>query len=1072
MTTYDSGNPYDAPLTFDGDVPVATPSNLPQFTMKATDLNGVTADVPAATLDQVAFEFSEKSALTFKIAEDTPGYDQVAELSLMQLFMNGALVDDGQWTVRAVKKTRSELRQVKEVTAYHRLWDALERTVVMTETGPAKRYFYSTKTIGYIVNDLLQDAKARNVRTVKDLTWSFNTAVDSAGNAWPMVFSIEYRPGTSYDEILANWVDRGQIEVRLRGNELQLFVADKMGEVSNADLVIGRDLTEAPVDSSAEDLGGVVVVVGDDDQTVIRSNATTIAKYGREERSESQGGTSDVGSLNVVGDSVLSGSADLRQQRTYGVVMRPGAPSLPLRDYAVSDFVRVSEITEGMLVQSDSYRVRQLVLSFQGGQVLTAAVVLNDKFLESEIRMAKKVAGIIGGAVVTGSSRTSTPDDLKDKTVPNPPTGVAGSSTAYVDVNGVTKAQATFSWSAPTTNTDGSVVTDIDHYRAAWRYSSDTVWQWADTDQQVLFLSPLDPGRDLLFYVRAIDTTGHWSGNQPQPYVLTLGNDVTPPPVPPAPVMTSIMGTVGCAWNGQGAAGESMPSDFDRLEVATSKVNNFDFGDGTLQGSLFGPGDLIFHGYKIGDVVYARSRTVDRAGNASAQSAIASITVRGISGPDIEANSIATNHLQAGSVTAVTIQAGAVTTDKVTIGQTDNLVQDPGFSDQNWRSRRLTKEFAENPIYWFFTDQYIGRSGYYLQLLSTANGVNGGKMFMTDWINVQMGETYTVGCMDRIGQYTPNPEALLQFGWDIVLNDGTQTSSWVSVSPTTTWYRDYYRLKIPDNYRKVKFWVRAYQLYSGDFAIDDFEVRCAIGTSAVTGGRIELTALGLRMWDDLENQTVSIEPLTGNVTVQGTIQSGFTGKRIVVAPGSTYLPEMRFYPTTGDSFAYINSSDSGSFPFIGVNAPDNSSTNISNAMILYDVNSLIGAVNKNTGEVQAGIGVMGMTKATSEVAIYGRLTYNTESHRLFSGGKFNCGSPTYNTATTLAAVIGKPAAAPSGTQWMLMFTPQRNAADKFFSMPTGETSSSTTVGFYPNTTWGTSPSPAMFANFMFVRVDA
>lgn len=951
MTTYDSGNPYDANLTFDGDTPVATPQALPQFSMTATDLAGVTEYVPAAVLDKVAFEFSTNAALTFSIAEGTPGYAQVGKLSLMKLFMNGQLVDDGQWTVRGVDKSTSDLKKVKTVTAKHRLWDALEHTVVMTDPpATPKRYFYSTKSIGHILNDLLLDAKARSVRTIKDLTWTFTTGVDSGGHAWPMVFSIEYRPGTSYAEIFQNWVDRGQIEVRLRGNEIQVFVADKMGKVSNADLVIGRDLVEAPVKESADELAGVVVVTGDDDISVVAKNATTIATYGREETAESQGGTSDTGSLQVVGDSILTGTSEVKEQRTYSVVMRAGVPSLPIRDYAVSDFVRVSEIAEGMLVTSDSYRVRQLVLGFEGGQVMSAAMVLNDKFLESEIRMAKKVAGIIGGAVVTGSSRTSTPDDLKDTTTPNPPTGVTGSSTAYVDVNGVTKAQATFSWTPPSTNTDGSVVDDLDHYRVAWRYSSDTVWQWADTDQTVFFLSPLDPGRDVLFFVRAIDRSGHWSGNQPTPFVLTTGNDVTPPPVPAVDALTSRLGQVIASWDGQGAAGEAMPPDFAKLEVASSKINNFQFDEGNLAGNLAGPGDVILSGYSIGDVVYVRFRTVDASGNRSAQSDIASVTVRGVTGPDIEANSVTTNQLAAGSVTAVKIAAGAVTADKITIGQTDNLVQDPGFNDPSWRARRLTTEFAEKPFQWFFTNTFIARSGYYLQLLSTANGVNGGKMFMTDWLNVQMGETYVVSSMNRVGQFTPNPEARLHIGWDVTLTDGTETSGYLEVQPTTTWNRDYYRLKIDTNYRRVRFWVRGYQIYSGDLAIDDFEVRCMVGTSAISGGRIEMTSVGLRMWDDLENQTVLVDPLTGIVSIRGELSSGSAGKRVVVNPGATFLPEIRFYPTTGDQYAYINAVDGGggATPFIGVNAPDSGSPARAHKLILTDTNFYLGEFQKDT----------------------------------------------------------------------------------------------------------------------------
>jgi hypothetical protein len=971
-TAYDSANPYDSPITFDGDPPASTPTSLPRYTMQATSLAGVTGDVPAAVLENVAFEFSAKSGLTFTIAEGTVGYDLVADYSLMKLYRNGVLVDDGQWTVRGVRKSGTDLKKVKEVTAFHRLWDALERTQVMTDPPTApKRYVYSLKSVGFVMHDLLTDAKNRNVRTVKDLTWTFTGAVDSAGRAWPTVFTIEYRAGTDYSSILANLVDRGFVEVRLRGNEIQLYIADKMGIQNAAELQVGKDVLDAPIQSDSTETRGVMVVTGDDDITVVVKDTTTIAAYGREELAESQGGTSDTGSLSAVGAIMLLGGQKPKEQRTYTVVMRGGAQFLPIRDYNVSDFVNVTEMVEGMTIRRDSYRVRQIVLNFEGGQVYTAAMVVNDKLQESAVKLARKVDGIIGGAVITGSSRTSTPDDLKDKSIPNPPTGLTGSSAAYVDVTGHTRAQATLSWTPPALNTDGTAVTDIDHYRVAWRYSDDAaVYQYRDTTETVMFLSPLDPGRDLLYYVRAIDTSGNWSAN-PAAFVLTLGVDVTAPPTPSDPVMTSYLGTLGMSWNGLGSASETMPPDFRYVEVATSKVAAFDFDAGTFEGTLSASGDLIVTGYVIGDTVYARFRAVDMSGNKSAPSNAVSAPIHGVSGPDIEANAITTNKISAGAVTAAKILAGAVTTDKLTIGQTANLVQDPGFNDAGWRARRLTTEFTEKPSMWFFkNNSTVMRSGYLLQLLSNGTGVNQGKMMMTDWLNVQMGEKYYVGVNDRTGEGTPNAEARLHLGVEVEKVDGTLVTDYLEITPTAFWFKDGYLLPVQSDWKRIRYWIRPFQLESGDIAVDDFEVRCMIGTTALDGGRIELTAHGLKMWDDLENQTVNVDALFGDVDITGTLRSGKTGHRIEINPGSTLVPEVRFFPTNSDTvFAYINSVDlgGGTIPAIGMNAPDTGLTGV--AVVLYDTGFQIGEINKTTAALN-GPGI-----ATSGSAMPGFITF-------------------------------------------------------------------------------------------------
>jgi hypothetical protein len=1073
-TNYNEAIGYNSAINYNGGQPIITPKILPTFGLRVISKDGDVSPLPEAMIESVSFEDSGPSAISVNVANTSVGAELLGDLSILELTINGAAVQDGRWLVRGQNWNEGTKAQVKSFTGKHLLWDRLEHTIVWND----RRYLYSSKTVGYILNDLFFQAQQRDVGYWDQFTWTFNATNDSAGRAWPgPIGSIEYLPTAKYNDVVANLVDKGVLEIHLVGNEIRAYVPDTFGKVTPSLLVVGEDVTDAPQQSSADNLVSDVMMLGDDNVTVTRSNPTTRTLYWREESGISQGGTKDVGTLSVFGDVALSAGDGPRIQRTYDLVLTQERPFLPIRDYLVSDWVRVQHAD----TPAQSFRVKQIVLKRDAG-VLKGTLVLNDKFIENELRLVKKVDGIIGGATITGSSQTSPDPQAGDPSVPNPPTGVGGSAIQYIDGNGNTQVLATFSWAPPVTNTDGTPVTDLDHYRAAWKYADlddDVPWQWRDTDglETSIAISPLDPGRQLLFYVRAIDKVGWWSGNQPSPYVLDLGFDTIPPPTPSLPLTASILRQFIVEWDGLDSNGLEMPPDFRNVEVWSSPVSGFTPGDpnSDFHGTLDHAGQLFItaYGYDIGETAYFKLVAVDRSGNRSGASAQNSDPLEGVKGPDITAGSITANNLAVGSVTAQAIAAGAITSQKINIGQTQNLVVDPSFNDPDWRLRRKTTEWAEKPSFWFFTTGFIDRNGYYLQALSSPNE-GGGRMYMTDWMYTQLGESYYVGIYARNGQFTPNPEAAIRLGVEVTHKDGTVQSDGINYATFAEWLKYGYRFTIVDErWTKLRFYIQAIDLTAGDIAIDDWEVRGGVGTTEYAGSRGLIDPLGFFAYDADDNLTVDVDFRTGDATFRGTIKSGFTGKRIEVNPSTTYLPEIRFYPAVGEQFAYINASDNvlNDFPFIGVNAPDNAATNISNAMILWDTSTVMGAINKSTGEVQSGVGVYGMTKVASEVALYGKLAYSTEGHRMFSGGKLNCGIPAQGTNQTLAAVFGKPSAPPSGTQWMLMFTPQRNAADKFFAMPTGETGTSTTVGFYPNTTWATNPSVTMFANFMFVRVD-
>lgn len=78
------------------------------------------------------------------------------------------------------------------------------------------------------------------------------------------------------------------------------------------------------------------------------------------------------------------------------------------------------------------------------------------------------------------------------------------------------------------------------------------------------------------------------------------------------------------------------------------------------------------------------------------------------------------------------------------------------------------------------------------------------------------------------------------------------------------------------------------------------------------GARMQIVAAGLEAYNAANTKTVAIKAADGTIEAVGTISTGVTGKRIVLNPiESGIVPEVRFFPDSGSSYAYINSPAAG-----------------------------------------------------------------------------------------------------------------------------------------------------------------
>lgn len=90
--------------------------------------------------------------------------------------------------------------------------------------------------------------------------------------------------------------------------------------------------------------------------------------------------------------------------------------------------------------------------------------------------------------------------------------------------------------------------------------------------------------------------------------------------------------------------------------------------------------------------------------------------------------------------------------------------------------------------------------------------------------------------------------------------------------------------------------------------------------TAASGARVELNASGLQAYNAGGLQTVNIASSDGSVTILGQLISGTSGRRLEINPTATLLPEIRFYPTSGTDYGYINGASSGTEVSVGVNS--------------------------------------------------------------------------------------------------------------------------------------------------------
>lgn len=491
-----------------------------------------------------------------------------------------------------------------------------------------KRPFYSSNP-GTILKTLLDENRQRG-GVATGLTLGFDTAKDAGGAAWARKYTLYYSLGTDLQTILSSLVNGGGCDWRTSGRTLKLWNADSTAlsrDLSKSVILqLARDIGEAPYEESIADLASTILVEGDNNLLFRMDNPAAPTPWGKWESYSSQGGVSDKDTAQAFMQSTLDDAARVRGQYTRDLVTS-GVDNLPLIDFHAGDWITAPTVAHG-----EKVRVQEIDLSMRQGEGLSCSIALNDIKYDASVRQAKKIKGITGGAALAGSEGGTTASSDRDHRVPKAPIGLVVQTDAYIGSDGFAHGLATASWSAVTEATNNTSI-EISNYAIEWRKHVDGApWHSAGTtDKTQLGFGGLDCGTQIEVRVRAVPTYSDKLGEWSSVFVATVESDTTPCSVPSKPVLSSELGVVTVHWDGRTASGASMESDFDHIEVGEG-VN----ADGmtVISATQSGQGDYVITGLTAGSQHSYALRSVDHAGNRSAWSAIATVTVASAVSPE------------------------------------------------------------------------------------------------------------------------------------------------------------------------------------------------------------------------------------------------------------------------------------------------------------------------------------------------------------------------------------------------------------------------------------------------------
>lgn len=492
--------------------------------------------------------------------------DREVEIAIEQTFdgeswteMPGArfLTTKSEWNLRD-DGTSSRSVQAIHVGSY--LKEAFFWEVPTAAQDSDGKWKFLSKNAGQMLRTIWDGAVARGWG--KGLTLDCTTTHDSANAAWKTITTLYFEASISISQVLESLTSLGMIDWAWEGRTLRVYNADTSQARDLHEQVrwpLATTLTSAPETRTWEDLCTDVLVRGESNRFWRIHNDQAPQGLRRIEKVVEAGGVELEATARLVAEATLkSGSTpgdEIKREWDARDVHL-----LPWQDYRIGDWISVER--EGGM---ERCQVVQISMTQKDGFVVghtTFGTVL-DSILG---RLTKRTKGIVGLASTATGTRPSQPTS---KYWPLPPQGLVASSRAYIRDDGYPAAMVALQWGKVETDTLG-VRVEVTGYEIAWGPKGSSAWSTVTVQGQTTQaeVGPMACNIPVQLWVRAStqDGYGAWSNV----CEVRTASDATPPPVPSAPTLGQTLGVLNVYWDGKGAQGESMPTDYAGVEVSVN----------------------------------------------------------------------------------------------------------------------------------------------------------------------------------------------------------------------------------------------------------------------------------------------------------------------------------------------------------------------------------------------------------------------------------------------------------------------------------------------------------------------
>lgn len=550
-------------------------------------------------------------------------------------------------------------------------------------------------SVGEILLLLLDEAEDRGIRFPTLLTPTFTATEDSNGNPWPDARDWTFSVGEKYSSVISKfeeldcevWIDPDTYELNVvgglnnRGVDRTEFTYDVDGVTvlsTPVEFKKGKNLRKASMQSQSKIVNSLDVKLPNGWVTTPYQDDESIAKYGVIEDTLSLDSTQ--GMASTLASIIFSQRAGEEEGASYDIYATDKIPGV---DFNEGDWV-LAPNERGLQVPRRVVSIS--VEEGPNGRPLYT-IEFDTIFRDNEQRLNEIVTKLGGGGVGASSSNASGGTiDMGDSQpvvipptppvilqIPRRPEGVEVFSIGSWSASGVNAlSTAIVTWEPVTLNTDGTDT--VPAFYQVWAYKTDVGAQseqmFAQSVDPYAEIPGFTPTEEWAFVVYAFHNVNFRSEGS-EPFIHELEGPTTPMDAPDDPTIISSKGLVVIQWNGL-LQGNDPPPQFryTYAEVAAEASPGVPGPFAAMGAALDRDGrDIVLAGLTIGDTYYARLRSVDGAGIATAASNTVSIVVTGIELEDLD-----------GSIQD-TIDAAYEAA--IRARQAVNLLEDPSFEQNN-----------------------------------------------------------------------------------------------------------------------------------------------------------------------------------------------------------------------------------------------------------------------------------------------------------------------------------------------------------------------------------------------------